>query len=565
VTDPFELDGPTLRLRPRPYDADDLAALRAALAASADLTAVELTGATLPRAVALPLVDAIAVHPGVTRVRVGDALDADVREALVAALCAKPRPRLTARPLAPHDPPPVFEAPTEAELAACERVLTALAADASLGARHPRLRALAAKVARREERARDSSRRREKREQMRLARAARDHVRAAATGLRASRRGDAPAPEARGPDAVIDTFEQPRACYVCHAAYRGVHFFYDRLCPTCAAFNWEKREQTADLRGRVALVTGARVRIGYAVALKLLRAGATVVATTRFPRDAARRFAAERDFDDWRERLTVHGLDLRDLAGVERFAARLTASLPRLDVLVNNAAQTVWRPPSYYAHLAPMETAPRDELPEAVRAVLGEEGHATRALLGEGDAAMVRAGSDDGTGHPIDLRATNSWRLAPEDVETRELLETHAINTLAPYLLTVRLRGLMSRVADVDRWVVQVSSPEGLFARDYRSGLHAHTNMAKASLNMFVRTASERWARERLWMCAVDTGWVSNQNPLPIAERMDALGFAPPLDETDAAARVCDPVFVGAATGANVCGVYLKDYRPAAW
>lgn len=565
MTDPFVIDGPALRLRPRPYDARELPALLAALASAPGLTTVDLTGATLPRAVALPLIDAITVHPAVTRVRVGDALAPELREALVAALCAKPRARLVARPLPPEVPPPTLDALTAAELAACERVLAALAADLSSGERHPRLRALVAKVARREERTRDAPRRREKRERMRLARAARDQVRADATGLRASRRGEE-ATDARTPDAVIDAFEQPRACYVCHAAYRGVHFFYDRLCPTCAAFNWEKRGQTADLRGRVALVTGARVRIGYAVALKLLRAGATLVATSRFPRDAARRFAAERDFDDWQGRLTVHGLDLRDLAGVERFAARLTASHPRLDVLVNNAAQTVWRPPSYYAHLAPLETAPRAELPEAVRAVLGEEGAlAPGALPGAGDAALVLPGSDDGTGHPIDLRAVNSWRLAPEDVGTRELLETHAINTLAPYLLTVRLRGLMSRVTDVDRWVVQVSSPEGLFARDYRSGLHAHTNMAKASLNMFVRTASARWARERLWMCAVDTGWVSNQNPLPIAERMDALGFAPPLDETDAAARVCDPVFVGAATGRNVQGVYLKDYRPAAW
>ncbi|MFO0603620.1 MAG: SDR family NAD(P)-dependent oxidoreductase [Polyangiales bacterium] len=562
MTDAFRLDGDTLRLAPRPLDAAGLADVLAALAAGPALAAVDLTDATVPPPLASVLVAALAAHPGVVRARVGDALPVDDRESLVAALCAKPRPRLTARPLpAPAPPPPP---PTDDELAACARVLTHLAASPDHAAAHPSLRALAAKVARRDARTADVARRRERREQARRERVARDHARAEATGLRAGRRGEAVAEDAAG--ATVGSFEQPRACYVCHAAYRSVHFFYDRLCPACAAFNWAKRAQTADLRGRVALVTGARVRIGHAVALKLLRAGAMVAATTRFPRDAARRFAAEPDFDAWRDRLTVHGLDLRDLAGVERFAARLTAALPRLDVLINNAAQTVWRPPSYYAHLAPLETAPRGELPEAVRAVLGDDAApVTRALPSPEEAALVRAGSDDGTGHPLDLRATNSWRLAPEDVETRELLEAHAINTLAPYLLTVRLKGLMSRDASVDRWVVQVSSPEGLFAREYRSGLHAHTNMAKASLNMFVRTASARWARERLWMCAVDTGWVSNQNPLPIAEKMDALGFAPPLDETDAAARVCDPVFVGAATGENVCGVYLKDYRAAPW
>ena len=113
----------------------------------------------------------------------------------------------------------------------------------------------------------------------------------------------------------------PRACYVCKAEYRRLHLFYDALCPACAELNYEKRFQTADLDGRVALVTGARVKIGYQAALKLLRAGAHVIATTRFPHDAARRYAGEPDFADWGSRLRVHGLDLRHSPSVEIFCA----------------------------------------------------------------------------------------------------------------------------------------------------------------------------------------------------------------------------------------------------
>ena len=145
---------------------------------------------------------------------------------------------------------------------------------------------------------------------------------------------------------------------MCKAEYRQLHAFYDALCPTCAALNYEKRFQTADLHGRVALVTGARVKIGYHAALKLLRAGATVVATTRFPHDAARRYAAEPDFADWRDRLHVHGLDLRHSPSVEIFCSQLGRELARLDLLVNNACQTVRRPPGFYEHLVAFEEQP---------------------------------------------------------------------------------------------------------------------------------------------------------------------------------------------------------------
>ena len=115
------------------------------------------------------------------------------------------------------------------------------------------------------------------------------------------------------------------------------------------------RGLSADLTGKVALLTGARVKIGFEIGLKLLRAGATLLATTRFPADAHRRYAAEADFEVWKGRLHVHAVDLRDARGLERFCAMLDETLPRLDIIVNNACQTVRRPVSYYAHLLPAE------------------------------------------------------------------------------------------------------------------------------------------------------------------------------------------------------------------
>ncbi len=67
-----------------------------------------------------------------------------------------------------------------------------------------------------------------------------------------------------------------RSCYVCKVRYRDLHFFYDQLCPTCASLNYDKRLLKIDLKGKVAIVTGSCVKIGYQTCLKLLRCGCTV-------------------------------------------------------------------------------------------------------------------------------------------------------------------------------------------------------------------------------------------------------------------------------------------------
>ena len=160
----------------------------------------------------------------------------------------------------------------------------------------------------------------------------------------------------RGRGAAARELKTPRSCYVCKQEFVRLHHFYDALCPECAELNYAKRFQTASLEGRVGLVTGARVKIGYQTALKMLRAGARVIATTRFPHDAALRYAREADFEDWKDRLHVHGLDLRHSPSVEIFARYVEHSFERLDILVNNACQTVRRPPGFYAHLLETET-----------------------------------------------------------------------------------------------------------------------------------------------------------------------------------------------------------------
>src|SRR5271170_4247879 len=186
---------------------------------------------------------------------------------------------------------------------------------------------------------------------------------------------------------------EPQNCYVCKKDYSTIHHFYDQLCPKCAELNFFKRTETADLRGRVALLTGGRVKIGYQAGIKLLRAGAQLIVSTRFPRDSTMRYAAEPDFKDWGGRLEIFGLDLRHTPSVEAFCKHLLTTHSRLDFIINNACQTVRRPPDFYEHMIELETGALEKMPEDARKLLGAyEGLRGYHILPEAGRAAQQRG-----------------------------------------------------------------------------------------------------------------------------------------------------------------------------
>ncbi|MFD7733551.1 SDR family oxidoreductase [Kitasatospora phosalacinea] len=466
-------------------------------------------------------------------------------------------------PSSPPEEPKESEEPDEAELAAFERTLGRLWL---LPADHP-LRLRAERGA--ESFVRDGRHARRRSRRTETARADAALVGATATGG-TGRREDAPLPTAAGP-APIGELNRPQRCYVCKQHYRQVDGFYHRLCPACAEDHTARRALSTDLAGRRVLLTGGRVKIGFQLALMMLRDGAELVVTSRFPHDTLRRFRAAEGSARWLHRLRIVGIDLRDPRQVLGLCEQLHAEGRPLDILVNNAAQTLRRPPESYALLAAGE---HGSIPAQV-------GHAPgfrpmpaltaawpAAELAARPGTSAPAGVDvtavDEAGLLPDTAPRNSWSATLGGLDPAEVLETQLVNALAPALLCDRLLPLLEASPHPRRYIVNVTAVEGRFAVRNKTPGHPHTNMAKAALNMLTRTSAAELATRGVYMCAVDTGWITDENPAPKKSRLVGHGFRTPLDIVDGAARVYDPVVRGEA-GEPFVGVFLKDYAVAEW
>jgi NAD(P)-dependent dehydrogenase (short-subunit alcohol dehydrogenase family) len=341
------------------------------------------------------------------------------------------------------------------------------------------------------------------------------------------------------------------------------------MCVDCGKFNWKKRNLEVDLSGKTAIVTGCRIKIGYEITLKLLRCGCRVIGTTRFTHDALKRFSEEPDYEDWKDQLEIFGLDMRFLGDVHAFCGWVLRTKTELHYLINNAAQTISRPQQYYAHLMPGERQPMLHPNIITHENTRFEQVPTPLFLLQDGVEPVKDDFSlsffepefpenqlDEFGQQIDLRKSNSWMQKLEQVPFEDMVEVHAINAFAPFILCNQLQKLMKTTSGM-KHVINVSAMEGQFYR-HKNDNHPHTNMAKASLNMMTRTCANSMRNDMIFCVAVDTGWVTDERPVQF---QTASPMTCPLDCVDGAMRVLDPIF----SQSTLFGVFLKDYVPTMW
>ncbi len=356
----------------------------------------------------------------------------------------------------------------------------------------------------------------------------------------------------------------PKNCYCCNRSYQYAHSFYSRLCPLCAGENYEKRFETADLTGRNIILTGGRVKVGFATALKLLRSGANLVLTTRFPALAMELMQQEADYENWKDKLWIYGLDLRNLKAIQDFIDFYKFNFDTLDILINNAAQTIKYPDEYYLPVIQREKLKLKEFKDNDKLIPNQteiSRETTNLEYAQNETTQVTLTR---FGQPVDNREKTSWNSTLEEISMYELVEVNLINHIAPYFLIKELKPLMKNSGYKEKFIINVTSSEGIFSYENKTVFHPHTNMTKAALNMMTLTSAREFENNQIYMSAVDVGWISTGATEGLRKKQFEQGYVPPLDSVDGAARILHPVIEG-IKGNYFSGVLLKNYKVHTW
>lgn len=362
---------------------------------------------------------------------------------------------------------------------------------------------------------------------------------------------------------IYTPLESPQNCYCCNESFQMAHWFYLRMCPVCAEENYAHRFEHTDLSGKHVVLTGGRVKVGYATALHLLRHGAHLMLTSRFPGLAMDQLQQEEDFDEWKDRLFVYGLDLRNLAAIQDFVQFCQSHFGHLDILINNAAQTIRYTPEYYTPLIRQEEKCLQVVRSSQR-ILENKTPVSTVIQALEHSDILAELPLNRFGQPVDNREKNSWNSTLTEIELPELIEVNLINHIAPYLLIKELKPLLLAAPAAERFIINVTSSEGMFSYTNKTAHHPHTNMTKAALNMLTLTSGQEFAKEGIYMTAVDVGWVSTGAKESLRKEQFEKGYIPPLDPVDAASRIMHPILSGLRKE-YFFGVLLKNYKVSNW
>ena len=397
-------------------------------------------------------------------------------------------------------------------------------------------------------------------------------------------------------------------CYVCKTKLNidNIHNFYGNLCKKCGDYSYSFREMKLNFTGRIAIVTGGRVKIGYYIATKLLSYGCKVLTTSRFPKDTLLKYKNDPDYEKWKNNLIIYPIDFRIFESTVKFINFIKDNFPHIDIIINNAAQTVRRTAAYYKYLLPIETKQLSEEDEtkiiktdyiSLQKQLDEDKNKEEIsnslislsnnpnkefkeilplsviasqikIMEEKEQPKIMLLGDDG--QPYDFsQGKSSWSFEFDEIPLQEFTEVQIINAWTPYYLCAKLKPLMMKSPFKDRYIVNVTSPEGTFTS--KRTAHVHTNMAKSALNMFTFTCAKYLKKDGIYMTCVDTGWVTHMKEInnimdeETNEHYEKIFLNVPLDELDGAMRVLHPIIEGIKNKNYLYGILLRNYAKSNW
>ena len=419
-----------------------------------------------------------------------------------------------------------------------------------------------------------------------------------------------------------------KTCYICKKKLgtNNISKFYGSMCQKCGDYNYSFRTMQLDFKGRIAVVTGGRIKIGFYIVKKLLSYGCQVITTSRFPNDTLNKYKEDPDYDLWKNNLIIYPIDFRLFQSTVKFVNYIKDNFSHIDFLINNAAQTVRRNTEYYEYLLPIEIKklPKEDDNKIIKneylelkkelsgKLIKEEGsgplkkeeitkkyekkHILKSLVSllkknndpeteellplsvitsqikimeENEQSRIYIMGNDG--QPYDFtKGKNSWNLELDEISFQEFTEVQIINAWTPYYLCAKLKPMMMKSPFADKYIVNVTAVEGIF-NHFKRTTHVHTNMAKAALNMLTRTCGKYLEKDKIYMTCVDTGWVSHMNEMNKVIEGDNKDYSEnemanvPLDELDGAMRVLHPIIEGIKNKNYFVGILLKDYVKSKW
>ena len=369
-----------------------------------------------------------------------------------------------------------------------------------------------------------------------------------------------------------------KSCYICKQklGLDNINKFYGSLCTKCGDYNYSFRTMKLDFSGRIAIVTGGRIKIGFYIVKKLLSYGCKVITTSRFPKDTLFKFKEDPDYTLWKKNLIIYPIDFRIIQSTMNFVKYIEKNFSHIDFLINNAAQTVRRTTEYYEYLMPIEVKklPSEDNKKIIKNDYlkiqkeiseefekdkknkdnsknknenifkidiqkeSEKKQIINSLISlinknknESDetiplsviASQIKIMEEKeqpkvaimgGDGQPYDFsKGKNSWNFELDEIPLEEFIEVQIINAWTPYYLCSKLKPMMMKSPFPDKYIVNVTAVEGIF-NHFKRSTHVHTNMAKAALNMLTRTCAKYLEKNGIYMTCVDTGWVSHMNEM---------------------------------------------------